>query len=129
MASLVFASNHANPHALLVMQGALLLLLFQISHFLEEKFTARASGSLSRLFAAVPSKATLVQMNEADASPQMATAQPVRASTVAIGQYVLVKPGEQVRCFVSAISGCVSVAALLHKKHDLQSSSAKLQPS
>lgn len=79
----------------MALQGALLLLLFQISHFLEEKFTARASGNLSRLFKAVPSKATLVQMQEGEAAPQLATSHVVRASLVEIGQYVLVKPGEQ----------------------------------
>ena len=38
------------------LQGALLMLLFQISHSLEEKFTARARGSVERLFNSVPSQ-------------------------------------------------------------------------
>lgn len=38
----------------MAVQGALLLLLFQLSHILEEKFTARAQGSLERLFANLP---------------------------------------------------------------------------
>ena len=38
-------------------QGALLALLFQISHSLEERFTARARTSVERLFANIPTKA------------------------------------------------------------------------
>lgn len=77
-------------------QGALLLLLFQISHFLEEKFTARAQGSLERLFAAMPSQATVVTMASSGSGPDLAAAQRVLVGTVRVGQLVLVKPGEQV---------------------------------
>jgi cation transport ATPase len=41
------------------LQGALLLLLFQLSHILEEKFTAKAEVSLERLFSAVPQQVLL----------------------------------------------------------------------
>ena len=41
-------------------EGALLVLLFQISHTLEEKFTQRASSSIDQLFKSIPTQATLV---------------------------------------------------------------------
>ena len=44
-----------SPH---LAQGALLALLFQISHSLEERFTARARTSVERLFANIPTKAS-----------------------------------------------------------------------
>jgi hypothetical protein len=49
-------TNGLRPPAVVCfhMQGALLLLLFQLSHILEEKFTAKAEVSLERLFSAVP---------------------------------------------------------------------------
>lgn len=83
------------------MQGALLLLLFQMSHFLEDKLTQRATGSMERLFAAVPSQATVVEVMADGVSgavlrPQMPTARVVRAREVQLGQHTLVKPGEQV---------------------------------
>jgi cation transport ATPase len=40
-------------------QGALLLLLFSLSHMLEERFTAKAQGSLHALFANLPDKVRL----------------------------------------------------------------------
>ncbi|KAJ9514698.1 hypothetical protein QJQ45_028424 [Haematococcus lacustris] len=40
-------------------EGALLLLLFQLSHSLEERFTAQAQGSLQSLLAAVPQEVPL----------------------------------------------------------------------
>jgi cation transport ATPase len=41
-------------------QGALLSLLFQISHSLEEKFTAKAKGSVERLFATIPTQVSIL---------------------------------------------------------------------
>ena len=38
------------------LQGTLLMLLFQISHFLEENFTSRARGSIERLFSSIPTE-------------------------------------------------------------------------
>eukprot|EP00798_Chlamydomonas_sp_ICE-L_P027121 gene27121-2349_t len=106
-------------------EGALLLLLFQVSHTLEGKFTSRAQGSLDALFSSIPTQATVVSLDgtggpamstasqEAASSvmpgqhatvvsldgtggPAMSTASQEAASSVMPGQYVLVKPGEQV---------------------------------
>lgn len=48
-----------SAYLLACLQGALLLLLFQVSHYLEEKFTMRARGGLEHLFASIPSQVTL----------------------------------------------------------------------
>lgn len=76
-------------------EGALLLLLFQVSHTLEEKFTARARGNLDRLFSSVPTQATLIELDLVG-DPMMHTASTTIATAVKPGQFVLVKPGEQV---------------------------------
>ncbi len=79
----------------LTLQGALLLVLFQTSHVVEHFLTDRAQGSLSALFDSIPKSATLVEMRE-DGTPDMASARSVRAAKVAVGQFMLVKPGQQV---------------------------------
>ncbi|KXZ48383.1 hypothetical protein GPECTOR_28g790 [Gonium pectorale] len=111
-------------------EGALLLLLFQVSHFLEERFTTRAQGSLERLFAAMPQRATLVALSPAAAAteetgpsgaasvgagggagPDLASCVEVLAEEVAVGQLVLVRPGEQVPLDGEVVWGTASVSA------------------
>uniref|UniRef100_A0A383V263 P-type ATPase A domain-containing protein n=1 Tax=Tetradesmus obliquus TaxID=3088 RepID=A0A383V263_TETOB len=76
-------------------EGALLLLLFRVSHLLEDRLTERAAGSLQRLFDSVPDTASMVEVDDGGA-PRVATTQQVPAESVALGQHVLVRPGEQV---------------------------------
>lgn len=63
-------------HLVLVLQGALLLLLFRVSHLLEDRLTEKAAGSLQRLFDSVPDSAALVEVEESGA-PRVATTQQV----------------------------------------------------
>ncbi len=79
----------------MIQEGSLLLLLFQGSHMLEEYFTAKARGSLNRLFASIPSKALSIEL-DASGSPVMTSATFKLARDLKPGQHVLVKPGEQV---------------------------------
>ncbi|KAF8062959.1 HMA1 [Scenedesmus sp. PABB004] len=59
-------------------EGALLLLLFRVSHLLEDRLTAKAAGGLQRLFDSVPDTAALVEV-EPSGAPRAATARQVRA--------------------------------------------------
>ncbi|MEW5311396.1 MAG: hypothetical protein WDW38_003116 [Sanguina aurantia] len=78
-------------------EGALLLLLFQVSHFLEHKLTARAAGNMERLFSAIPSTATVVDFAAGQTpGPRLDSARRLAASAVQVGQHVVVRPGEQV---------------------------------
>lgn len=77
------------------MQGALLLVLFQVSHVLEHKLTHQAQGNLQSLFDAAPEHATLVQLHP-DGSPDMTQLEKAKAKGVAVGSNMLVRPGEQV---------------------------------
>jgi hypothetical protein len=81
------------------LQGALLLVLFQTSHSLEHLLTAKAQGNLAALYDAMPKEATLVA-TAADGSPDVTTARRVLAADVAVGDCMLVKPGEQVRLWI-----------------------------
>ncbi|KAG2449827.1 hypothetical protein HYH02_005350 [Chlamydomonas schloesseri] len=119
----------------MVQEGALLLLLFQISHFLEERFTSRAQGSLERLWAAMPERATLVALEPAPATdsssngggssksaaasgsstaagggPDLSSCREVLADSVAVGQLVLVRAGEQVPLDGEVVWGVASVS-------------------
>ena len=80
---------------LLAVQGALLLVLFQVSHTLEHSLTDRAQASLQALFASIPTEAVLVDLLPSGA-PNLASAATVKASDVQVGQHALVKTGEQV---------------------------------
>lgn len=76
-------------------QGALLLLLFNLSHELEDWLTAAARGNLNSLFEGVPTSATLVEVNAAG-QPDSASERTVPVETVDVGQYILVKAGQEV---------------------------------
>jgi cation transport ATPase len=84
-------------------QGALLLVLFQVSHTVEHSLTDRATGSLQTLFDSIPDSATLVELG-ADGEPDMDKQRQLPAADVALQQTMLVKPGEQV-------SGCNTSSA------------------
>ncbi|EFJ47598.1 hypothetical protein VOLCADRAFT_117840 [Volvox carteri f. nagariensis] len=165
------AGGHLDTHVLMSLAGALLLLLFQVSHFLEAKFTSRAQGSLERLLAAIPERATLVAMtqppphvrqpsqppqpppshgteeevdgakdmnNGAEAvsmasssrhgrssssgsgsssssssgiGPDLSSCREVLVESVAVGELVLVRPGEQVPLDGEVVWGAASVSA------------------
>jgi hypothetical protein len=53
-----------------------------VSHLLEDKLTERASGNLGRLFDSVPSRATLVEVDEDGGAPRAASATEVRARRI-----------------------------------------------
>lgn len=58
------------------MQGALLLLLFRVSHLLEDRLTEKAAGSLQRLFDSVPDAAAVVEVED-NGAPKVSTTQQV----------------------------------------------------
>jgi len=77
------------------MEGALLLLLFNLSHVLEDWLTAAARGNLNSLFDGVPTSATLVDVG-LSGQPDSASERTVPADSVNVGQYILVKAGQEV---------------------------------
>lgn len=101
------ASLHIDTHVLMTLavggtlaiggtiEGALLLVLFQVAHSVEHKLTERATGDLKSLFDSVPDSATLIDLTS-DGSPDMDSQQVMKAADVDIGAHMLVKPGEQV---------------------------------
>eukprot|EP00878_Enallax_costatus_P011030 GHUV01011520.1.p1 GENE.GHUV01011520.1~~GHUV01011520.1.p1 ORF type:complete len:338 (+),score=57.62 GHUV01011520.1:998-2011(+) len=60
-------------------EGALLLLLFRVSHLLEDRLTEKAAGSLQRLFDSVPDAAAVVEVEE-NGAPRVSTTQQVLLS-------------------------------------------------
>ena len=81
---------------LTLLQGALLLVLFNVSHAVEHLLTDRAQGNLASLLEKAPQTATVLQAT-ADGQPDFARKQSVRAEDVSVGSLMLVRPGEQVR--------------------------------
>mmetsp|Transcript_14470 Transcript_14470/g.43757 ORF Transcript_14470/g.43757 Transcript_14470/m.43757 type:complete len:906 (-) Transcript_14470:1020-3737(-) len=77
------------------LEGALLLVLFQVSHTVEHKLTDRAQGDLTSLFDSVPESATLVNVSSSG-EPDMDSQCQENAGSVEVGASMLVKPGEQV---------------------------------
>lgn len=94
-------------HAL---EGALLLVLFQTSHVVEHLLTDRAQGNLAALYDAMPKEAVLVGMGP-DGRPDLASARRVLAADVAVGDCMLVKPGEQVPLDGAVIHGRAMVSS------------------
>lgn len=78
-----------------LVQGALLLVLFQVSHTVEHVLTKRAQGNLKNLFDRVPDEAVLVELDQ-DGTPVISDARNVPASQVVPGNNMLVRPGQQV---------------------------------
>jgi len=77
------------------LEGALLLVLFQTSHAVEHLLTAKATGNLQALYDAIPDHADVVEL-DAEGVPLIESAQRVKATQVALGDIMLVKPGTQV---------------------------------
>jgi len=88
-----------------LLQGALLLVLFQCSHAIEHMLTDRAHGNLSALMESCPETATVVDLTP-EGEPAMESAREVAASQVAVGGSILVKPGQQVRIPLPSPPGC-----------------------
>lgn len=94
----------------LPLEGALLLVLFQTSHAVEHMLTDKARGSLKALFESVPDHADLIRLNS-DGDPDMSSLRHVRASDVAVGEILLVKPGCQVPLDGTIVHGQALVSA------------------
>lgn len=77
-------------------QGALLLVLFNVSHAVEHLLTDKAQGNLASLLQKAPQTATILQAT-ADGQPDFGRKKDVRAEDVHVGSLMLVRPGEQVR--------------------------------
>ena len=97
-------------------------MLFQTSHVVEHLLTDRAQGNLAALYDTIPKTAVLVDPpaggngnGSGSAGPDMGSARRVRAAEVAVGDCMLVKPGEQVGhrpvlcCFVR-LACCILAA-------------------
>ena len=83
-------------------QGALLLLLFQVSHTLEELFSARARGSLERLFASIPTQVLLlfwVRASRPQVLRSCGVAWPERS-----GRWLF--KAQETRCLLVPLQGC-----------------------
>ncbi len=78
-----------------IAQGALLMVLFQVSHMVEHRLTERASGGLVSLLDSMPQGAHKLEVND-DGRPDMSSLHMVPASDMQPGQFLLVRPGEQV---------------------------------
>ena len=89
------------------LEGALLMVLFGGAHALEAALTRVAAGDLRTLLAAAPESAVLVVMGR-DGAPDLATAATVPASSVAIGDTTLIRPGQ-----AAAVDGVVVWGASL----------------
>eukprot|EP00951_Prasinocladus_malaysianus_P007179 scaffold51589_cov25-Prasinocladus_malaysianus.AAC.1 len=74
--------------------GALLLLLFKLSHVLEDSLTVAAQGDLRALFDSVPATASVVKLGT-DGEPDLSTEVQVAASHVRVGQLVVVRAGQE----------------------------------
>lgn len=90
-------------------EGLLLLILFQISHLLESKFTSRSRASLQALLDSVPDKAVVVDVHPGSMEPDMDSIRVANASDVPVGTTILVKPGQQVPLDGFVLYGSASV--------------------
>jgi len=90
-------------------EGLLLLILFQVSHLLESKFTNRSKASLQVLLDSVPDKTVVVDVHPTTMEPIMDSACVYQASVVPVGTFILVKPGEQVPLDGTVVFGSASV--------------------
>ena len=77
------------------LQGALLLVLFNVSHAVEHLLIDKAQGNLASLLEKAPQTATILQAT-AEGQPDFSQTDTVRAEDVHIGSLMLVRPGEQV---------------------------------
>ena len=77
------------------LQGALLMVLFQVSHTVEHRLTERASGNLWSLMGSMPQGAHKLEVDQ-EGRPDLSSLHMVPASNMLPGQFLLVRPGEQV---------------------------------
>ena len=77
------------------MEGALLLLLFVLAHFVEDRLTLHARGDLKALWGTVPTTADVVQLL-ADGTPALTTPRATPAADVAVRTTTFVQDGEHV---------------------------------
>lgn len=92
-----------------VRQGALLLVLFNVSHTIEHVLTDKARDSLTTLLDQIPQQAALVSLNHFGA-PNLTETKVASTMEIAVGSTVLVKPGEQVQNIMFVISSCKQAA-------------------
>lgn len=92
----------------MVGEGLLLLILFQISHLLESRFTQQSDASLQALLKSIPETAVIVDV-QSSYEPVMDSARSVPVKEVDRGTYILVKPGEQVPLDGIVVSGSASI--------------------
>lgn len=77
-----------------VPQGALLLVLLNVSHLLEDRLTRQAGRLLEELLRSMPDNATVVLSNDSKCCSQQTVV--MKAEDVPVGSHILIKPGEQV---------------------------------
>ncbi|KAK9839980.1 hypothetical protein WJX74_001427 [Apatococcus lobatus] len=94
------------------LEGALLMVLFQVSHTVEHRLTQRASGSLVSLLDRMPQGAHKLEVHE-DGRPDMNSLHLVPASDMQPGQFLLVRPGEQVPLDGEIVEGEAMVSSEL----------------
>lgn len=92
------------------LEGALLLVLFRLSQWLEHELTSKAAGSLDMLLTSCPQNAMVVQV-DGQGNPIMSTVKETRAADVGIGSTVLIRPGEQVPLDGEVVYGAALVSA------------------
>ena len=76
------------------LEGALLLLLFETAYIIEVRLTKAAKGNLALLLEGAPKMAVVVEVSEADKSPNYDTERTTRVEEVQPGKYIVVKAGE-----------------------------------
>lgn len=76
------------------LEGALLLVLFEFAHAVEDKLTSAARGDLTSLLESTPKVAVTVSVNQADYSPKYDTEKSMRVESVSPGKYIVVKAGD-----------------------------------
>ena len=77
-------------------QGALLLLLFNLSHELEDYLTAAAQGDMRNLLDSVPSYAFVVQLGPSG-EPDFSTEKEIATEAIRKGELIIVRAGQEVR--------------------------------
>ncbi|KAK9862975.1 hypothetical protein WJX84_001614 [Apatococcus fuscideae] len=94
------------------LEGALLMVLFQVSHTVEHRLTERASGNLWSLMGSMPQGAHKLEVDQ-EGRPDLSSLHMVPASNMLPGQFLLVRPGEQVPLDGEIIEGEAMVSSEL----------------
>jgi Zn2+/Cd2+-exporting ATPase len=93
------------------LEGALLFVLFHLSHSLEASYTANARASVAGLLDSVPRTATVVQVVDGKVLWAQQECKPVAGMVP--GDHFVVKPGDTVPLDGVVIEGFATVGALL----------------